>query len=136
MEPDSDQDEETEQSLSDSLHTRRQIARIHENMGHPSNRTVVRVLRLGGAKRRFVLAAAKNTVVVRVKHSYEKHILPAMNIVCWGAGFQRVVLPSRPVGRNFDDRVQKHNWLRSNGKRRILVVDQQRNLCTGTFAEK
>ena len=41
----------------------------------------------------------QNTVVVRVKHSYEKHILPAMNIVCWGAGFQRVVLPSRPVGR-------------------------------------
>ena len=30
-------------------------------MLHTSNRTVVRVLRLGGAKRRFVLAAAKHS---------------------------------------------------------------------------
>ena len=60
-EPDDDQDEETEQSHSDSLQVRRQIARVHENMGHPSNRTLVRILRLGGAKRRFVLAAAKHS---------------------------------------------------------------------------
>ena len=40
--------------------TRRQISKIHENMGHPSNRTLVRVLRLGGAKRRFILAAARH----------------------------------------------------------------------------
>ena len=56
-----DQEGETEQSLSDSLQTRRQISRIHENMGHPSNRTLVRVSRLGGAKRRFILAAAKHS---------------------------------------------------------------------------
>ena len=61
IEPDDDQDEETEQSQSDSLQVRRQIARVHENMGHPSNRTLVRVLRLGGPKRRFVLAAAKHS---------------------------------------------------------------------------
>ena len=46
------------QSFSDSLQTRRQISRVHENMGHPSNRTLVRVLRLGGAKRGFILEAA------------------------------------------------------------------------------
>ena len=34
-----DQVDETEQSLSESLQTRRQISRIHENMGHPSSRT-------------------------------------------------------------------------------------------------
>ena len=56
-----DQEDETEQSLSDSLQTRRQISRIHENMGHPSSRTLVRVLRLGGAKRRFILAAARHS---------------------------------------------------------------------------
>ena len=39
-----DQEDETEQSLSDSLQTRRQISKIHENMGHPSDRTLVRVL--------------------------------------------------------------------------------------------
>ena len=53
-----DQEDETEQSLSVTLQTRRQISKIHENMGHPSNRTLVRVLRLGGAKRRVILAAA------------------------------------------------------------------------------
>ena len=47
--------------VSDSLQIRRQISKIHENMEHPSNRTLVRVLRLGGAKRRFILAAAKHS---------------------------------------------------------------------------
>ena len=60
-------EDETEQSLSDSLQTRRQISRVHENMGHPSNRPLVRVLRLSEAKRRFVLTAAKHGCV-RVKH--------------------------------------------------------------------
>ena len=45
LEPEDDQDDETDQSLSDSLQVRREIARIHENMG-----------------------ALRNTVVVRVKH--------------------------------------------------------------------
>ena len=109
-----DQEDETEQSLSDSLQTRRQISRIHENMAHPSNRTLVRVLCLGGAKRRFILAAAKHScgacqaqkrparpIVSRSPNSfvfndvvgldlffnmYEKHTLPAMNTVCWGTG--------------------------------------------------
>ena len=58
--PEDDQEDETEQSLSDSLQTRRQSSRIHENVGHPSNRTLVRVLRLGGDKRRFSLAAVKH----------------------------------------------------------------------------
>ena len=56
-----DQEDETEQSLSDALQTRRQISKIHQNMGHPSSRKLVRVLRFGGAKRRFILAAAKHS---------------------------------------------------------------------------
>ena len=55
-----DQEDETEQSLSETLQTRRQISKIHENMGHPSIRTLVRVLRLGGANCRFILAAARH----------------------------------------------------------------------------
>ena len=54
-----DQEDETEQSLSESSQTRRQISKIHENMGHPSNRTLVRVLRLGGAKRRSISRQAQ-----------------------------------------------------------------------------
>ena len=93
-------------------------------MEHPSNRTLVWVLRLGGARRRFVLAAAKHScgaceaqkrpagpIVSRSPTSFafndvvgldmfflktcEKHTLPAMNIVCWGAGLQRVVVMNR-----------------------------------------
>ena len=59
--PEDDQEDETEQSLSDTLQTRRQISKIHENMKHPSNRTLVRVLRLGVAMRRFILTAAKHS---------------------------------------------------------------------------
>ena len=58
-----DQEDETEQSLSETLQTRRQISKIHENMGHPSNRTLVQVLPLGGTKRRFILAAARHKCV-------------------------------------------------------------------------
>ena len=47
-----DQEGETEKSLSEPLQTRRQISKIHENMGHSSSLTLVRVLRLGGAKHR------------------------------------------------------------------------------------
>ena len=38
--PQEDQEDETEQSLSDSLQTRRQISRVHENVGHTSNRNL------------------------------------------------------------------------------------------------
>ena len=56
-----DQEDETEQSFSDSLQTRRQISRIHENMGHPIKSPLVRVLRLGGAKRRFIHSGSRQT---------------------------------------------------------------------------
>ena len=131
-----DQEDETEQSLSESLQTRRQISKIHENMGHPSNRTLVRVLRLGGAKRRFILAAAKHScgaceaqkrpagpIVSRSLQSlvfndvvgldlfflntYEKHTLPAMNIVCWGYWSAACLSPAGPVGRHLEERTQK-----------------------------
>ena len=133
-------------------------------MGHPSNRTLVRVLRLGGVKRRFILAAAKHScgacaaqkrpaghIVSRSPNSfvfndvvgldlffldtYEKHTLPAMNIVCWCSGLQRVV-PRRDQSGETLRNVYRNNWLRSYGRPRILVVDQQRSLCSGTFAEK
>ena len=48
-----DQEDETEQSLTNSLQTREFM--------RTSIRTLVRVLRLGGAKRRIILAAAKHS---------------------------------------------------------------------------
>ena len=158
-----DQEDQIEQSLSETLQTRRQISKIHENMGHPSNRTLVRVLRLGGAKRRFILAAARhrcgaceaqkrpagpivsrsptsfvfNDVVgldLFFLNTYEKHTLPAMNIVCWGTGLQRVIPLRDQSGETL--RNAYRNKLRSYGRPRILVVDQQRSLCSGIFAEK
>ena len=162
--PEDDQEDETEQSLSDSLQTRRQISRIHEYMGHPSNRTLVRVLRLGGAKRRFILAAARHScgaceaqkrpagpIVSRSPNSfvfndvvgldlfflntYEKHTLPAMNIVCWSTGLQRVILLRDQSGEILKN-AYRNNWLRLCGRPRILVVDQQRSLCSGISAGK
>ena len=55
-----DQEDEAEQFLSETLQTRKQISKIHKNMGHQSNRTLVRVLRLGGAKRRVIPGAARH----------------------------------------------------------------------------
>ena len=159
-----DQEDETEQSLSESLQIWRQISKIHENMGHPSNRTLVRVLRLGKAKRRFILAAARHRcgaceaqkrpagpIVSRSPTSFvfndvvgldlfflntdEKHTLLAMNIVCWCTGLQRVI-PSRDQSGETLRNAYRNNWLRSYGTPRILVVDQQRSLCSGIFAEK
>ena len=86
-------------------------------MGHPSNRTLVRVLRHGGAKRRIILAAAKhscgaceaqkrpagpivsrsptpfafNDVVGLDMFFLNTYGVPAMNTVCWCTGLQRVI---------------------------------------------
>ena len=132
-------------------------------MGHPSNRTVVRVLRLGGAKRRFFLAAAKHScgtgeakkcpagpVVSRSPNSflfhdvvgldlfflntYEKHTLPAMKMVFWCACLQRDIPLRGQSGETLRKRTGK--WLRPYGRPRILVVDQQRSLCSSIFVEK
>ena len=114
-----DQEDETEQSLSDSLRTRRQISEIHENMGHPSNRTLVRVLRLDGAKRRFILAAAKHScgaceaqkrpadpIVIVVGLDLFFHFACHENSVLayWSAACHS---PASSVGRNHEERIQK-----------------------------
>ena len=57
-----------------------------------------------------------------------------MNIVCWGTALQRVV-PLRAQSRETLPRTaHRNNWLRSNGRPRILVSDQQHS--TGIFADK
>ena len=131
-----DQEDETEQSLSDSLQTRRQISRIHENREHPSNRTLLQVLRLVGAKRRFILTAAKHSCgvceaqkrpaspivsrssdsfvfndVVRLDVFFLKHVRKA-DAACHE---NRVLVhwsatchsPAGSVGRNLEERIHK-----------------------------
>ena len=58
-----------------------------------------------------------------------------MNIVCWCTGLQRVVPLRDQSGETLKNTYRK-NWLRSYGRPRILVVDQQRRLCSGICAEK
>ena len=58
-----------------------------------------------------------------------------MNIVCWGTGLQRVIHLQDQSGETLRN-AYRNNWLRSCGRPRILVVDQQRSLCSGIFAEK
>ena len=115
-----DQEDETEQSLSESLQTRRQISRIHENMGHPSNRTLVRVFRLGGAKHRCGACEAQerpaSPIVSRSPTSFVFNDVVGLDL--------------------FFLSVFRNNGLRSYGRPRILVIDQQRSLCSGIFAEK
>ena len=130
-----DQKDETEQSLSETLQTRRQISKIHENVRHPPDRTLVRVLRLGEAKRRFILAVTRHRraayeaqkrpagpIVSRSPTSFvfndvvgldlfflnthEKHTLPAMNIVL-GHWSATCYSPAGSVGRNLEERIQK-----------------------------
>ena len=67
--------------------------------------------------------------------THEKHNLPAMDIVCSGTGLQRVVLLRDQSGETLRTEC-RNNWLRSYGRPRILVVDQQRSLCSGIFAGK
>ena len=132
-----DQEDETEQALSDSLQTRRQISRIHENMGHPSNRTLVRVLRLGGAKRRFILAAARHScgaseaqrrpagpIVSRSPNSFVFNDVVGLDLLFFFKHLRKAhfdchehrVLghwsatcysPAGSVGRNVEERIQK-----------------------------
>ena len=65
----------------------------------------------------------------------KKHTMPAMNIVCWGTGVQRVI-PQRDQSGETLRNAYRNNWLRSYGRPRILVVDRQRSLCCGIVAEQ
>ena len=58
-----------------------------------------------------------------------------MNIVCWGTGMQ-CVIPIRDQSGQTLRNAFRNRWLRSYGRPRILVVDQQRSLCSSIFAEK
>ena len=58
-----------------------------------------------------------------------------MNTVCWGTGLQRVVLLRDQSGETLRNAYRNY-WLRSYGRPCIFVVDQQRSLCSGIFAEK
>ena len=58
-----------------------------------------------------------------------------MNIVCWDTGLQRII-PLRDQSGETLRNAYRNNWLRSYGRPRILVVDQQRLLCSCIFAEK
>ena len=58
-----------------------------------------------------------------------------MNIVCWGTDLQRVS-PLRDQSGETLRNAYRNNWLRSYGRPRILVVDQQRSLYSGIFADK
>ena len=125
-EPEDDQDEETEQSLSDSLQKRRQIATVHENLGCAACEAQKRPA--GRSPSSFVF----NDVVgldLFFSNTYERHNLPAMNIMCWSTGLQRVV-------SHLEDRKKKTIGCDHTEDPCILVVDQQRSLCPGIFAEK
>ena len=52
-----------------------------------------------------------------------------------GTGLQRVV-PLRDQSGETLRTTYRNNWLRSYGRPRILLVDQQRTLCTDIFSEK
>ena len=112
----------------------------------------VRVLRLGGAKRRFFLEAAKHScgaceaqkraagpivivvgLVLFFLNTYEKHTLPAMNIVCWSTGLQRVI-PLRDQPGETLRNAYRNNLLRSCGTPRILVVDPAAQLVLRPFS--
>ena len=64
-----------------------------------------------------------------------KRTLPAMNMVCWCIDKQRVI-PIRDQSGETLRNTYRNNWLRSYGRPRVLVVDQQRSLCSGIFAER
>ena len=139
--------------------------RFLKTRNNPSNRTLVRVLRLGGAKRRFILAAAKHScgacgaqkrpdgpIVSRSPNSfvfnevvgldlfflntYEKHTLLAMNIVLLGVLDCSVSFPCGDQSGETLRNAHRNYWLWSYGRPRIFVVDQPRILCSGIFAEK
>ena len=68
-------------------------------------------------------------------NTHEKHTLPVMRSVCWSTELQRVVPLPDQSGETFEDRLKKQ-WAAIIRRPGILVVDQQRSICTSIFAEK
>ena len=91
-----------ESPLADTLPVRSQGARIHWNMGHPSNRTLIRVLRFGGAQLR--------SIVVVVGHMTSGVL--NCSVSCHFETSRETLLRS----------AYRNTWLRSCGTLHILVV--------------
>ena len=71
-----------------------------------------------------------------LKKERKAHVACHMNIVCWSAGLQRVVLLRDQSGETLLRNAYRNNWLQSYGRPHILVVGQQRSLCSGVLVLK
>ena len=89
-------------------------------MGHRSSRTLVPVLLVGGAKHSSGACEAQERpagpIVSRSPTSFVFNDVVGLDL--------------------FFLNVYGNNCLRSYGRPRILVIDQQRSLCSGIFADK
>ena len=141
----------------------RQVQKIHDNMGHPDNRTLVRVLKYGRAKPEYVEAASRLTCSAcqaarrptkqrpaKAPTTYEFNAtvgldlfflegpapgtkVPVMNLVCHGTGFQLAVPIASRAGTQLR-RAYREEWVRHYGAPKRLIVDGERGLALGEFA--
>ena len=111
-----EQEGESEQSLSESL----QISKVHENMGHPSSHT---------RWYECYVLVEPSTCVVLVRHRNVQSVQSRVfhPLLFYPTMFSDLTFSSKTYTEN--------NGLRSHGKPRILVIDQQRNLCSGISAQ-
>ena len=65
-------------------------------------------------------------------NTYDKHTLPAMNIVCWGTGLQRVV----PLRDQSGENLRHTETIGCDHTEGPASLSSTTSLCSGTFAEK
>ncbi len=143
----------------------RDVRKIHQNMGHPSSRTLCRVLKYGKARPEYVEAAARlrcdecirssrpklqrpskappcfafndnvGMDILFIQGPKEGTKVPMLSCVCHGTGHQ-VVAPL--PGRSGADirKTFRENWKRPYGAPRRLVVDGERGFSLGEFPKR
>ena len=136
---------------------RRELCRVHRNLGHPDRQSFCRALRRAGVKSEFIrwvkkhfscpicegrkrpaphrpsdLARAMpfNEVLGVDLVFYEKKIF--LNMVCWETNFQVVTeIPDRTSESTL--KAVMSEWFKHYGSPRLLVCDQGREFVSSTF---
>ena len=137
------------------------LEQVHTGLGHPPNKTMVRVLKYGRARPELVRAAASwrcascearkkldrprpaqppvtyevNDVVgldIVLIRDHAGQKRPCLILICWGTGFQ-VVTPLGDQTAVALRKAHRWSWKRFMGVPRMVVVDQQRSFSQGWF---
>ena len=152
------ENEESDNLVEPPPELRRELYRIHRNLGHPDDQTFCRALRHSGVKLDIIKWVKKkfecpicqrrrpgthrpahlsrqmefNAVVGIDLVFVQRYVI--VNCLCWGTGYQQAIIVSNKESSNVAKAVLG-GWHKFFGPPAMVVVDQEKEFASRTFSE-